>query len=116
MGVRHAAGGVTHAGLSVVDAKLLSGPFYSADRAGSNGMLTRTFRLKYKTPIPMLRPASTNNPINAYPGNNTIVVSVFGQRQPPRRKAHKKSDHLAMTAFLFTAVPRYPITPAVCTQ
>ncbi|MBN2975940.1 type II secretion system secretin GspD [Pseudomonas sp. FP597] len=65
------------------DAKLLGGPVDSADSVGSNGMLTRTFRLQYENAvnlIPVLRPiVSPNNPINAYPGNNTIVVTDYAE-------------------------------------
>lgn len=63
------------------DAKLLGGPIYAADKPAGNGMLTRTFRLQYENAvnlIPVLRPiVSPNNPINAYPGNNTIVVTDY---------------------------------------
>ena len=65
------------------DAKLLGGPIYSADRPAGNGMLTRTFRLQYENAvnlIPVLRPiVSPNNPINAYPGNNTIVITDYAE-------------------------------------
>lgn len=65
------------------DAKLLGGPLYSADKPAGNGMLTRTFRLQYENAvnlIPVLRPiVSPNNPINAYPGNNTIVVTDYAE-------------------------------------
>ncbi|WP_419736146.1 type II secretion system secretin GspD [Pseudomonas sp. COR18] len=65
------------------DAKLLGGPIYSADKPAGNGMLTRTFRLHYENAvnlIPVLRPiVSPNNPINAYPGNNTIVVTDYAE-------------------------------------
>lgn len=63
------------------DAKLLGGPVYSPDIPAANGMVTRTFRLRYENAvnlIPVLRPiVATNNPINAYPGNNTIVVTDY---------------------------------------
>jgi general secretion pathway protein D len=65
------------------DAKLLGGPIYSADKPAGNGMLTRTFRLRYENAvnlIPVLRPiVSPNNPINAYPGNNTIVITDYAE-------------------------------------
>lgn len=65
------------------DAKLLGGPVYSADKPAGNGMLTRTFRLQYENAvnlIPVLRPiVSPNNPINAYPGNNTIVITDYAE-------------------------------------
>jgi len=62
------------------DAKLLGGPIYSA---GSSGMQTRTFRLQYENAvnlIPVLRHiVSPNNPINAYPGNNSIVITDYAE-------------------------------------
>ncbi|WP_191488463.1 type II secretion system secretin GspD [Pseudomonas sp. FEN] len=65
------------------DAKLLGGPIYSPDRPAEGGMLTRTFRLQYENAvnlIPVLRPiVSPNNPINAYPGNNTVVITDYAQ-------------------------------------
>ncbi|WP_416773178.1 type II secretion system secretin GspD [Pseudomonas sp. RHF3.3-3] len=65
------------------DAKLLGGPVYSSDKPAENGMVTRTFRLQYENAvnlIPVLRPiVSPNNPINAYPGNNTVVITDYAQ-------------------------------------
>ena len=62
------------------DAKPLGGPIYTA---GSSGMQTRTFRLQYENAvnlIPVLRPiVSPNNPINAYPGNNSIVITDYAE-------------------------------------
>ena len=62
------------------DAKLLGGPIYTP---GSSGMQTRTFRLQYENAvnlIPVLRPiVSPNNPINAYPGNNTVVITDYAE-------------------------------------
>ena len=73
-------GGVAHV-VPEVDAKFLGGPVYSADKPAGNGMLTRTFRLQYENAvnlIPVLRPiVSPNNPINSYPGNNTLVVTDY---------------------------------------
>ncbi|MGA4475689.1 type II secretion system secretin GspD [Ectopseudomonas chengduensis] len=61
------------------DAKLLGGPVADTDRQADTGMITRTYRLQYENAvnlIPVLRPiVSPNNPINAYPGNNTVVVT-----------------------------------------
>jgi general secretion pathway protein D len=54
------------------DAKLLGGPIYSADRPAQGGMLTRTFRLQYENAVNL-------NPINAYPGNNTVVITDYAQ-------------------------------------
>lgn len=75
-------GGVAHV-VPEADAKLLGGPVYSPGKPAGNGMLTRTFRLQYENAvnlIPVLRPiVSPNNPINAYPGNNTIVVTDYAE-------------------------------------
>nr|WP_312450751.1 type II secretion system secretin GspD [Stutzerimonas nitrititolerans] len=72
--------GISHV-VPEADAKLLGGPVYGADEAAANGMVTRTFRLQYENAvnlIPVLRPiVSPNNPINAYPGNNTVVVTDY---------------------------------------
>lgn len=47
----------------------------------SGEMLTRVFPLKYENAanlVPVLRPmVPPNNPINAYPGNNTLVVTDY---------------------------------------
>ncbi|MGE8570361.1 MAG: secretin N-terminal domain-containing protein, partial [Achromobacter sp.] len=53
-----------------------------AKGGGSSGeMLTRVFPLKYENAanlVPVLRPmVPPNNPINAYPGNNTLVVTDY---------------------------------------
>jgi general secretion pathway protein D len=65
------------------DAKLLGGPIYSGANPGGQGMQTRTFRLQYENAvnlIPVLRPiVSPNNPINAYPGNNSIVITDYAE-------------------------------------
>ncbi|QJI29500.1 type II secretion system secretin GspD [Pseudomonas sp. ADAK18] len=65
------------------DAKLLGGPIYAPGSTGGNGMQTRTFRLQYENAvnlIPVLRPiVSPNNPINAYPGNNSIVITDYAE-------------------------------------
>ena len=65
------------------DAKLLGGALANDDRVAGNGMLTRTFRLQYENAvnlIPVLRPiVSPDNPINAYPGNNTLVVTDYAE-------------------------------------
>lgn len=65
------------------DAKLLGGALVSGDRDAGNGMVTRTFRLQYENAvnlIPVLRPiVSPDNPINAYPGNNTLVVTDYAE-------------------------------------
>lgn len=65
------------------DAKLLGGPIYNSASPSGNGMQTRTFRLQYENAvnlIPVLRPiVSPNNPINAYPGNNSIVITDYAE-------------------------------------
>lgn len=65
------------------DAKLLGGPVQSGSQSSGAGMVTRTFRLQYENAvnlIPVLRPiVSPNNPINAYPGNNTLVVTDYAE-------------------------------------
>jgi len=53
-----------------------------AKGGGNSGeMLTRVFPLKYENAanlVPVLRPmVPPNNPINAYPGNNTLVVTDY---------------------------------------
>ena len=59
-------------------------PLSSFARGGSGNsgeMLTRVFPLKYENAanlVPVLRPmVPPNNPINAYPGNNTLVVTDY---------------------------------------
>jgi len=61
-----------------------SGPMPMADFArGARGseVVTRVFSLKYENAanlLPVLRPlVPPNNPINAYPGNNTLVVTDY---------------------------------------
>lgn len=65
------------------DAKLLGGALVTGEREAGNGMVTRTFRLQYENAvnlIPVLRPiVSPDNPINAYPGNNTLVVTDYAE-------------------------------------
>ncbi|MFD4838997.1 type II secretion system secretin GspD [Achromobacter sp. NPDC058515] len=55
---------------------------FAKGTGGSSGeMLTRVFPLKYENAanlVPVLRPmVPPNNPINAYPGNNTLVVTDY---------------------------------------
>lgn len=69
-----AAGGAGKAPVSVAD--------FARGRSGNSGeMLTRVFPLKYENAanlVPVLRPmVPPNNPINAYPGNNTLVVTDY---------------------------------------
>jgi len=64
------------------DAKLQGVPVTAGRQAGQDsGLVTRVFRLQYEnaaTLVPVLRPMiSPNNPINAYPNNNTLVVTDY---------------------------------------
>jgi len=64
------------------DAKLQGSPVTSATPSGSGGQLvTRVFKLNYENAanlVPVLRPMiAPNNPINAYPGNNTLVITDY---------------------------------------
>lgn len=71
-------GGVSRV-VPVADAKLQGGGVNEAEPGG--GMATRTFRLAYENAeklVPILRPMiAPDNPITAYPGNNTIVVTDY---------------------------------------
>lgn len=53
-----------------------------AGASGSGELETRVFTLRYENAtalVPVLRPMiSPNNPINAYPSNNTLVVTDYG--------------------------------------
>lgn len=53
----------------------------SSSGSSSGEMLTRVFPLKYENAanlVPVLRPmVPPNNPVNAYPGNNTLVVTDY---------------------------------------
>ncbi|MEN4920325.1 type II secretion system secretin GspD [Achromobacter spanius] len=55
--------------------------FAKSGGGNSGEMLTRVFPLKYENAanlVPVLRPmVPPNNPINAYPGNNTLVVTDY---------------------------------------
>ncbi len=69
-----AAGGAGKAPVPVAD--------FARGRSGNSGeMLTRVFPLKYENAanlVPVLCPmVPPNNPINAYPGNNTLVVTDY---------------------------------------
>ncbi|WP_454689508.1 type II secretion system secretin GspD [Achromobacter aloeverae] len=52
-----------------------------APRASGGEVVTRVFPLKYENAanlVPVLRPmVPPNNPVNAYPGNNTVVVTDY---------------------------------------
>lgn len=69
-----AAGGAAKAPVSVA-------AFARGGSGNSGEMLTRVFPLKYENAanlVPVLRPmVPPNNPINAYPGNNTLVVTDY---------------------------------------
>ncbi|SAI69110.1 general secretion pathway protein D [Bordetella ansorpii] len=62
------------------DAKLQGGAVAGSGQPGG-GIVTRTFRLNYETAadlVPVLRPMiAPNNPITAYPGNNTLVITDY---------------------------------------
>ncbi len=53
----------------------------AASSLGGSEMVTRVFSLKYENAanlVPVLRPmVPPNNPINAYPGNNTLVITDY---------------------------------------
>ncbi|WP_233146100.1 type II secretion system secretin GspD [Pigmentiphaga sp. NML080357] len=64
------------------DAKLQGSPVTSGGASGNAGQLvTRVFKLNYESAtnlVPVLRPMiAPNNPINAYPGNNTLVITDY---------------------------------------
>lgn len=64
------------------DAKLISNAVVAApSQQGGDQIVTRVFRLNFESAnglLPVLRPlVSPNNTINAYPGNNTIVITDF---------------------------------------
>lgn len=64
------------------DAKLISNAVVMApSQQGGDQIITRVFRLNFESAnglLPVLRPlVSPNNTINAYPGNNTIVITDF---------------------------------------
>ena len=71
-------GGVTRI-VPEADAKLQGGTVGGS--GGGGELATRTFRLNYENAtnlVQVLRPMiSPNNPINAYPGNNTLVVTDY---------------------------------------
>lgn len=61
------------------DAKLQGGPVSGSSRGDQ--LVTRVFKLNYESAtnlVPVLRPMiAPNNPINAYPGNNTLVITDY---------------------------------------
>ena len=67
------------------DAKLQGGPVQSGSPAAGRGdeIVTQVFRLNYESAVTIaqiLRPlVATNNPINAYAGNNTIIVTDYAE-------------------------------------
>lgn len=66
------------------DAKLIGGTVLGADApAGGGGLATRTFRLSYENAtnlVNVIRPmVPPNNPVTAYPGNNTLVVTDYAE-------------------------------------
>ena len=69
------------------DAKLISNAVVAApSQQGGDQIITRVFRLNFESAnglLPVLRPlVSPNNTINAYPGNNTIVITDFASNIP----------------------------------
>ncbi|MEQ4575464.1 MAG: type II secretion system secretin GspD [Gammaproteobacteria bacterium] len=66
--------------LPQADAKLHGGPVGSAKGPGGE-IVTRTFQLNYENAanlVPVLRPMiAPDNPITAYPGNNTLVITDY---------------------------------------
>ena len=62
------------------DAKLQAGPI-KADRIRGDQIATQIFRLRHESAtglVPVLRPLiSPNNTINAYPGNNALVITDY---------------------------------------
>jgi general secretion pathway protein D len=66
------------------DARLQGGPVQSGAPSGrGDEIVTQVFRLNYESAVniaQILRPLiASNNPINAYAGNNTIVVTDYGE-------------------------------------
>ena len=64
------------------DAKLISNSVVTGkSKQGGDQIITRVFKLNYESAnnlLPVLRPlVSANNTINAYPGNNTIVITDY---------------------------------------
>jgi len=64
------------------DAKLISNSVVTGkSKQGGDQIITRVFKLNYESAnnlLPVLRPlVSANNAINAYPGNNTIVITDY---------------------------------------
>lgn len=64
------------------DAKLQAAPMQQAPMLRGDQIATQIFRLNYESAanlVPVLRPLiSPNNTINANPGNNTLVVTDYG--------------------------------------
>ena len=68
--------------VSEADAKLISNSVTtSKGTQGGDQIITRVFKLNFESAnnlLPVLRPlVSPNNTINAYPGNNTIVITDY---------------------------------------
>src|SRR5436853_2962951 len=66
------------------DARLQGGPVHSgAAAARGDEIVTQIFRLNYESAVniaQILRPLiASNNPINAYAGNNTIVITDYAE-------------------------------------
>jgi general secretion pathway protein D len=68
--------------VSEADAKLISNSVVTGKSSqGGDQIITRVFKLNFESAnnlLPVLRPlVSPNNTINAYPGNNTIVITDY---------------------------------------
>jgi general secretion pathway protein D len=77
------AGGVIRV-VPEADARMHGGSVHSGAPAGrGDEIVTQVFRLNYESAVniaQVLRPlVATNNPINAYAGNNTIVVTDYAE-------------------------------------
>ncbi|ARP84161.1 type II secretion system protein GspD [Bordetella genomosp. 8] len=80
------------------DAKLQGVPVAeSGQPATSGGLVTRVFRLQYENAtnlLPVLRPMiAPNNPINAYPNNNTLVVTDYADNMARIAKVIAEIDN-----------------------
>jgi len=76
------AGGVIRV-VPEADARVQGGPVQSAASARGDEIVTQVFHLNYESAVSIaqvLRPlVASNNPINAYAGNNTIVVTDYAE-------------------------------------
>jgi general secretion pathway protein D len=80
------------------DAKLQGSPVSDGSSgSASGGLVTRVFRLQYENAanlVPVLRPIiSPNNPINAYPNNNTLVITDYADNMARIAKVIAEVDN-----------------------